>query len=365
MWRMHDGDRVLTESEWVVFRAGLDLLRDFVESDISAEEDALQTGVPAFDRLTAEQKLSLLADVASAVRDQTIPIPVHTAANEGAIMAVLETFREMLQGEVDSGDDRQTDLRASLLALVADEDIRPPQPTSKKWDAWSNLCECITERMLWDYDFDLGDAFLDLPPEEARVQLSLYGIDPDYFLTVPDDPNEERLIAARQTLAKLIGLAVPDDDGLYPALVDLFHDVTVGPVSPEAALEWEGKPWVEFVGSTEPGWDCDYPTWVSRFSGALPHTEFQVVATLDAHHALPEGFSTEFGGDGWTVRDDKGAYWCGLIENGWTDTPDEGTPAITFGTKEEAIAAFCGADRMYSERTARRTVALARLGQSD
>lgn len=365
MWRMHDGDRVLTESEWVVFRTGLDLLRDFVESDISAGEDTVETGVPAFDRLTAEQKLALLADVASAVRDQTIPMPVHTAANEGAIMAVLETFREMLQEEVDSADDRQTELRTSLLAAVADEEIRPPKPTSKKWEAWGNLCECVTERMLWDYDFDLGDEFLDLPPEEARAQLSLAGIDADYFLTVPDEPNEEGLIAARQTLAKLIGLAVPDNDGLYPALVDLFHDLTVGPVSTEAALAWEGKPWVEFVGSTGPGWDCDYPTWVSRFSGALPSSEFEVTATLNVHDALPEGFSTKFDSGNWTVRDDRGAYWCGLIENGWTDTPDEDTPALTFETREAAIAAFFDADRMYGERTARRTAALALLSLSD
>ena len=104
---------------------------------------------------------------------------------------------------------------------------------------------------------------------------------------------------------------------------------------------------------------------VSRFSGALPHTEFQVVATCDAHPALPEGFRTAFGGDGWTVRDDQGAYWCGLIENGWTDTPDEVNPALTFGTEEDAIAAFVYAHRMYAERAARRTVALAVLGLSD
>lgn len=365
MWRMHDGNRVLTESEWAVFRTGLDLLRDFVESDISAEEDTVETGVPAFDRLTAEQKLALLAEVASAVREPTIPMPVHTAANEGAIMAVLETFREMLREEVESGDDRQTHLRTSLLAAVAGEEVRPPKPTSKRWEAWSSLCECVTERMLWDCDFDLGDEFLDLPPEEARAQLSLAGIDADYFLSVPDEPNEERLIAARQTLARLIGLAVPDDDGLYPALVDLFHDLTVGPVSAEAALDWEGKPWVEVVASTGSGWDCDYPTWVSRFGGALPQSEFEVTATPDVHDALPEGFSTEFGGGSWTVRDDRGAYWCGLIENGWTDTPDRDTPALTFGTEEGAVAAFLDADRMYGERTARRTAALARLELSD
>src|SRR5437868_297447 len=119
MWRMHDGNRVLTEAEWEVFRTGLDLLRDFTESDISAGEDDMDTSVPAFDRLTAEQKLALLADVASAVRQPEVPMPHHTAANEGAIMAVLVTFRDMLREEVDANEVGQTSLRECLLAAVA------------------------------------------------------------------------------------------------------------------------------------------------------------------------------------------------------------------------------------------------------
>src|SRR3954467_9306089 len=97
MWRMHDGDRVLTDAEWEVFATGLDLLRAQVEADISASSDDTQTGVAAFDLLSAEQKLALLAEVARAGRDPAVPMPHHTAANEGAIMAVLDSFRDMLQ----------------------------------------------------------------------------------------------------------------------------------------------------------------------------------------------------------------------------------------------------------------------------
>src|SRR5581483_305273 len=83
MWRMQDANRVLTEAEWALFRTGLDLLRDSIEEDIRAETDDADTGIPVFDRLTPEQKLALLADTAHALRDPAVPMPHHTAANEG------------------------------------------------------------------------------------------------------------------------------------------------------------------------------------------------------------------------------------------------------------------------------------------
>lgn len=168
MWRMQDGNRVLTETEWIVFCTGLDLLRDFVEQDIAAKEDNDCPGVDVFDRLTSEQKLVLLAEVASALRDPGISIPDHTAANEGAIMAVLDTFRMMLRTEIEEGNKDQTSLRGILRAAVADEVEKLPKLTSKKWDDWDFLCECITERILWDFDFDAEDGFLDLPPGRSK-----------------------------------------------------------------------------------------------------------------------------------------------------------------------------------------------------
>ena len=63
MWRMQDGDRVFTDAEWAVFATGLDLLPDFIESDIRSGENDAVTGVRVLDVLTPEQKLAWLADV--------------------------------------------------------------------------------------------------------------------------------------------------------------------------------------------------------------------------------------------------------------------------------------------------------------
>jgi hypothetical protein len=161
-------------------------------------------------------------------------------------------------------------------------------------------------------------------------------------------------------LARLLGQPVPDGDGLYPALVDLYHDLTVGPVPPEAAA-WDDNPWIETVGSTDPGWDCDYPTWVAHYSRAVPTAPFRIepAAAIPAA-ALPAEVSVERHGGSWAVRDSGGSYWCGLVENGWTDSPDEDTLALAFPTEAEARAAYAQAERMYAERAARRQAALAR-----
>lgn len=372
MWRMHDGDRVLTDAEWAVFAAGLDLLRDWVEQGIRYGDDDSDTGVGAFDRLTAEQKLGLLAEVASAVRDPAVPMPAHTAANEGAIMAVLVTFKDMLRDEVRDGDAEQTGLRASLLAAVAGPDGRPerlPEPASRKWGPWDDLYHGVVERLLWDYDFDMGDAFLDLPPDEARAKLGEYGIDPDYYLDTPAEPDEEGLIAARRTLARLLGLAVPGEDGLFPMIDDLYHGLWAGPVAEGEAAAWADHPWVRVVGSPDPGdRDCDYPTWRAGFGGAIPPAPFRVCpAGPGETDPAPEGRTVERFAGGWAVRDPDGFYWCDLVGNGWTGSPedDEETPPLVFPTEADARAAFAQANRMYGEREARYEEATSRLGSAD
>jgi hypothetical protein len=69
MWRMHDGDRVLTEAEWALFRVGLEMLWDDIEAGQS------ETGIRVFDDLQPEQKLALLSDVGQALRDPAILTP--------------------------------------------------------------------------------------------------------------------------------------------------------------------------------------------------------------------------------------------------------------------------------------------------
>jgi hypothetical protein len=186
------------------------------------------------------------------------------------------------------GKEKPTEIRRMLRALGEEwKEREEPLPDETATDAeeWGWLLEELEGRIFWDADFAMGDQFLDLPPDEARAKLQLCGIDPDYYLAVPDEPNEAGLIAARQTLARLLGLPVPDEHGLYPALDDLYHSLTIGPCSPDEIVLWEDNPWVEVIGMAEPGWDCDYSTWAASFSQALPPTPFQLdPATAGAVH---------------------------------------------------------------------------------
>jgi hypothetical protein len=366
MWRTSCGNRVLTDPEWELYATGLDRLRDEAESDLAVGADDVETGVAAFDRLTAGQKLALLADTARVLRDPAVPPPRHTAANEGAIQAVFTTLWADLAADLDADDGGPgpADLRPLLLAAYGDgRDDPPPDPRSADREEWTALLEEIEARVFWDADFELGDYFLDLPPDVARERLRVVGIDPDYFLTVSPDPGESGLTAARQTLARLLGLAVPNDDGLYPAIVDLYHDLAVGPISPEDISRWEDRPWVQVHDLTAPGWDCPFTTWASLFAAAIPDEPFEPApAAGDTAYELPLGVTTERLAGGWVLRNEDGAYWCDLIDDMWTDGPeDEDLPAISYDTESDLKAAYHQATRMYDEREKRREEALTRL----
>src|SRR5262249_53337140 len=157
----------------------LDLLRDSIEEDIRAETDDADTGIPVFDRLTPEQKLALLADTARALLDPAVPMPHHTAANEGAIAAVFSMLRVELETELDIAgmkeeEEKPTEIRRLLRAVCqgADEREEPlPDETSTDAEEWGWLLEEFEGRIFWDTDFAMGDEFLDLPPDEAREKL--------------------------------------------------------------------------------------------------------------------------------------------------------------------------------------------------
>ncbi len=46
-----------------------------------------------------------------------------------------------------------------------------PDVTSTKSNEWDWLLEEFEGRIFWDCDFAMGDEFLDLPPDQARVKL--------------------------------------------------------------------------------------------------------------------------------------------------------------------------------------------------
>jgi hypothetical protein len=64
------------------------------------------------------------------------------------------------------------------------------------------LLEQVEARRFRDADWELGDMFPDLPPNAARADPALHGIDPD---DCPAGPDAAGLGKARRTLADLTG----------------------------------------------------------------------------------------------------------------------------------------------------------------
>jgi hypothetical protein len=131
----------------------------------------------------------------------------------------------MIQGELETEldiasmnheEEKPIEIRQMLRAVCQESEEREePVPDENATDPeeWGWLLEEFMGRIFWDTDFAMGDEFLDLPRDEARVKLQFYGIDPDYYLAVPDEPDKAGLTAARQKLARLLGLPVPDQNG--------------------------------------------------------------------------------------------------------------------------------------------------------
>lgn len=370
MWRMQDNDRVLSNPEWALFKIGLKLLWDMIEEDIREEVNNVDTGIPVFDVLTPEQKLALIANIADALRNSEIPSPIHTAANEGAIAAVFSLLKVELESELEIASlnvqcENPTELRQLLLAVGKEGELKPlPIESSTDHDEWIWLIMEFEERIFWDADFEMADDFLDLPHKKAKKMLNTFGIDADYYLSVPDDPNHEGQTAARQTLALLLDLPVPNKDGLYSALDDLYHQLTIGPCSAEEIAAWEEHPWIQVIGMSDAEFDCDYSSWLANIAKSIPAKSFQLEQTIDVEMKIPDKFNVELLGSEWVIREMDGCFWCGLLENGWTSTPDEDMPALIFSSKAEAISAFVQAKRMYEDRMVRQMQALKQLGLS-
>jgi hypothetical protein len=158
-----------------------------------------------------------------------------------------------------------------------------------------------------------------------------------------------------------------DDDGHYPALADLYHHLSVGPCTREEIDAWADHPWVSEIRFSQPGWHCDYATWVAEFRDSLPATPFALpeegLVSAEVGGDLPEDVHAERYGDAWVIRDGRGDFWCDALANCWSPDADDEIPALTFSSRDAAEAAYRAADRMYGARAARHEAALARLDQ--
>jgi hypothetical protein len=194
MWRTPEGNRTLSGVEAEVFLEGLRSLA----AELLDQRDDHESDVPAFDALSFGQRVSTLQHVANGLLRSDVPVAVHTAANEAAIYAVYRQLHRMVVDELvvcEHGGEECFEVRELLhrTRTAIHADGTPPSDCTDEAE-WDALVESLSERVLWDRDFECGDVFLDSPREVAppdgvgEVEASV-----PYYGAIPQDPSDDQV----------------------------------------------------------------------------------------------------------------------------------------------------------------------------
>lgn len=88
--------------------------------------------------------------------------------------------------------------------LPGDEVAQAPSPDCNNFEVWRHLLDSLRMVVLPDDDFEMEEGFLDLAPAKGAKLKDHLGIQPDYFVAVPEDPRVERLDEIRRELRTLL-----------------------------------------------------------------------------------------------------------------------------------------------------------------
>ena len=200
MWRTECGERILKGAEAFVFAETLSTLLD---DAIFGQFEDCELGVACFDNLTYGQKVSVLATIGNGLFKKDVPPVELTAVVEGAIAAVFQSLKDSIIFEIDEPDFgtywRELVIAARKEAGV--EDI--PAPTCADVDEWEFQVDGLSDRILWDADYESGPLFMDHPPEMTQWLKDMARIPDNYYIAIADDLTDEEAAATIKELKKL------------------------------------------------------------------------------------------------------------------------------------------------------------------
>ncbi len=183
MWHTNCGDRTLDGAEARLFA---EALWDFVQ-ELQVDEGDYDVGLEVFDRLTYGQKVSVLSIIGNGLLKPDVPIHKLTAVVEGAIAAVFDHLEMAVIIEIDEPEIK-SNWRKMILAArreVGAEEL--PKVGCEDEQEWLIEIEESSYSILWDYDFEDEDLYIDKPPEEAQALKDFMRMRDDYSLEIPED----------------------------------------------------------------------------------------------------------------------------------------------------------------------------------
>ncbi len=202
MYRTSQGERTLRGAERRLFTESLGMIVDYLSGG------DYEAGITLFDDQQRNQKIAVLLGVSKALLRDNVSAPPLTAISEAAVAVVYQHLEERIVEEISEGG--RADLSTAtdvfgeeleyegpswrtLVLNACRETVaveRLPQPDDLREDEWSFLIDCLRDRVLWDNDWEMVEQ-QDLDPEQQRRVKEEMGIDEDYFVWVPPDPQDE------------------------------------------------------------------------------------------------------------------------------------------------------------------------------
>jgi hypothetical protein len=222
MWRTTRGERTLVGAEAVLVRKLLAAMYDALETACIPHDEAFESGVDLFDRLSAEQQLAMLAIVGEALLNENAEAPPLTALSEATAAAIFGGLQAMLEAELDADErsfghllDPATTWRSLVRnSVMATNAQNEPvlQTHSIDWERWNLLVTVVSGRVLGKDDWNLEELVVDSGPEQGAATKGELQITLDYFDSIAPDPTGIELQSVRKQLDALTGLRHAEGD---------------------------------------------------------------------------------------------------------------------------------------------------------
>lgn len=209
MWHTPDGNRTLAGPEAALIASAVNGIVEHIREESSQFGDQWEYGVSLFDCLTWTQRLAILDLVATHLLTNTTDTLELSAVAEATVGVLFEHVRVEIDWEIDDFPRPGTRWRDMVLAAYratvysepddefTDDEFKFVLPSAKSCDAsaWSELIESLTDRILWDRDYEMMADLADLPPEKAAFLKSYLGIDDGYFSAAGPDAISKTKVA--------------------------------------------------------------------------------------------------------------------------------------------------------------------------
>ncbi|MFC1761787.1 hypothetical protein ACFL6U_06875 [Planctomycetota bacterium] len=200
VWRTQCGERILEGAE---ARAFAESLASLLDNAIVDQFEDYESDVVCFDNLTYGQKISFLTTIGNGLyRKDVAPVDL-TAVVEGAIGAVFQHLKYMIVFEIEMSE-AGTDWRELVVAARKEAGIEDVlAATCTDVDEWELEVEGLSDRILWDRDYEEDHIYVDHAPEKTQFLKYMARIPDNYYTAIADDLTDKEAAATIKELKKL------------------------------------------------------------------------------------------------------------------------------------------------------------------